>query len=136
MPYDHGSYPLHSDAPQGSIKYAGLTGAGASAPTVTVTTVLAASLNKGTGATIVRNGAGDYTFTLLAKRSPSLLVDEIPNVRGPTKLVANVVSASLDSQGRLVVQVKTWDADTANAADLTTSDYLTLHIHGGANKAV
>lgn len=117
------------------------TGAGAAAPTVAASTVAAGQHNlaatKGGVAQvgIVRNGAGDYTFTFIKDASPGLLLDVKPNVRGPNKVVANVAAASLDGSNRLVVQVLTWDIDAAAAIDLASTDTLVLDIIGTNTRA-
>jgi len=115
------------------------TGAGAAAPTVAASTVVAGMHNLAAAKTvaqvgIVRNGVGDYTFTFIKDASPGLHLDTKVNVRGATNLQARVVSASLDASNQLVVQVKAFTPAGA-AADTAATETIVLEIVGTNTRA-
>lgn len=115
------------------------TGAGAAAPTVAASTTVAGMHNLASAkavaqVTIVRNGAGDYTFTFIKDASPGLLLDVKANVRGTTDLAINVDAASLDANNQLVVRVKTW-TQAGVATDAAAADTIVLDIVGTNTRA-
>lgn len=112
--------------------FAEFTGAGAGAPTVSAATRLllkdncAAGTVNGLTTGIVRNGAGDYTFTL--PWAPGAILNIHPSAIGASSLDAFIQTWSITS-GRLVFQVKTFTA-AGVATDLANgTDFLRVTFH-------
>lgn len=129
-----GINPVRSTAIQLAKLYADFTGAGAGAPTVSATTVLGARDNyattrEGNATTIVRNGAGDYTFTLpTAPPSAAKVMDVDAVARGTTSGIQATVQSWAVTSGRLVLNIKTW-IPNGTATDLASGvDFLRISI--------
>lgn len=137
-----GTNPVKGTPVSPLISVADFTGAGAAAPTVSSSARVNPRDNIATAVsgstaqvTIVRNGAGDYTFTFAAKVSPSQIIAVVPVCDGTTLLEAKLVSRSIDANGQLVVRAMTMTS-AGVATDLGAGvDFLTLFIYGNNVRA-